>query len=65
MLQFNSLSDFIAMGGYGEFVWSSYAIAVLLAIYLYVAPYRRHRVLLKQLAESKVKTALTADLGEK
>ncbi len=45
MFQFNNLADFIAMGGYGVFVWSSYAIAAALAIYLYVAPLRRHRQL--------------------
>ena len=27
--QFDTLSDFISMGSHGEFVWSSYGIAML------------------------------------
>ena len=31
-MQWNSLSEFIGMGGYGYFVWCAYGMAVLLVV---------------------------------
>jgi heme exporter protein D len=38
-----STGDFFAMGGYGLYVWGSYAMAVLLMVGEAVAVRRRHR----------------------
>ncbi|MCH9673086.1 MAG: heme exporter protein CcmD [Gammaproteobacteria bacterium] len=39
----NALSDFFAMGGYGFYVWTSYALAFVVMIANIVAPLRRLR----------------------
>jgi heme exporter protein D len=31
-MKWASLSDFLAMGGYGTFVWGSYAVAALVVV---------------------------------
>lgn len=39
--QFHSLGEFLAMGGHGPYVWSAYGVAVLVLVWLVVAPLRR------------------------
>ena len=41
-MQFDSLSAFVAMDGHGVFVWSVYAISLLVMIGLLVAPLRKN-----------------------
>ena len=44
-------SEFFAMGGYGVYVWNSYALAgVILVLNVYL-PLRRRRVVLRMLHE--------------
>ena len=43
MFQFDSLSEFLAMGGHGPFVWISYAISLVVMIYLVISPLQRSR----------------------
>ncbi len=31
-MKWNSLAEFLAMGGYGTFVWGSYAVAALVVV---------------------------------
>ena len=38
------MSEFLAMGGYGEFVWSVWALGVVTLVYNIVAARRRLRV---------------------
>ena len=37
------MNDFLAMGGYGTYVWSSYAIFLTLLLVDYLAPRLRNR----------------------
>ena len=37
------MNDFLAMGGYGAYVWSSYAIFALALLIDYIAPRLRNR----------------------
>ena len=42
-MQFDSLSELVTMGGHGVFVWSVYAIAVLVLSSLALSPIRKSR----------------------
>jgi heme exporter protein D len=42
------MTDFLAMGGYGAFVWPSYALALLVLGLNAWLPWRRHRALQRQ-----------------
>tara|TARA_R110000787_G_scaffold38998_14_gene97903 strand:- start:5921 stop:6103 length:183 start_codon:yes stop_codon:yes gene_type:complete len=39
--QFETMLEFLAMGGHGAYVWSAYAISIVVLIALVVAPLRR------------------------
>ncbi|MBC7162485.1 heme exporter protein CcmD [Immundisolibacter sp.] len=41
------MSEFLAMGGYGAYVWPSYALAALVLGLNAWLPWRRHRHLLR------------------
>ncbi len=47
-MQFNSLSEFIAMGGYGFFVWLSYGSCLLILVGIFIASVTSHKSSLKQ-----------------
>lgn len=50
-MNWSSTGDFLAMGGYGLYVWGSYG---LVALWMVAEPFmvaRRHRQALRQLAE--------------
>lgn len=50
-LQFGSVAEFLAMGGYARYVWSSYAVfAVLMAIGLLQPFLARRRIIRQQRA---------------
>jgi heme exporter protein D len=51
-MKWNSLSDFIAMGGYGVYVWGSYAVALALMVIEPWLAARRHRQALRALDET-------------
>ena len=42
-MQWNSASEFFAMGGYGLYVWGSYGVALLLMVLEPWLAARRHR----------------------
>jgi heme exporter protein D len=44
-----NLQEFFAMGGYGIYIWSAYALTVLLLSLNIVLPWRRHRRLLQDI----------------
>jgi heme exporter protein D len=44
-------SEFFAMGGYAEFVWSSYALAAVVLLFNIVLPLLRKRNVLEALRE--------------
>jgi heme exporter protein D len=48
-MQFDSLSEFLYMGGHGLYVWLSYGVGVVLIGYNLVAPRIRYRQFQAQL----------------
>jgi len=49
-MYFDSVGAALAMDGHGAFVWSAYAISLLVVLFILVAPRRRQRKFLRQLA---------------
>ena len=47
-MQFNSLEAFLSMGGYGVYVWSVYALALLVLGYNVLKPRMMKKRLLRQ-----------------
>lgn len=46
----NSFAEFLAMGGYGFYVWTAYAIAFVVLLLNIVLPLMQRKQLLRQLA---------------
>ena len=53
-MQWNSLSEFFAMGGYGLYVWGSYGVAALLMLVEPMLARRRHQRARQSAAEAQV-----------
>ncbi|HBD12159.1 MAG TPA: heme exporter protein CcmD [Porticoccaceae bacterium] len=47
--QFDNLSGFLTMGGHGVYVWTAYAVSLVVLSMLVVAPLRRSRKRLLEL----------------
>jgi heme exporter protein D len=45
--QFHSITEFLAMGGHGAYVWSAYGIALVVLVGLVAQPLRRCRTILE------------------
>jgi heme exporter protein D len=43
------MSDFLAMGGYASYVWSSYGLAVIVLWWNWYLPRRTHQQVLRRL----------------
>jgi heme exporter protein D len=61
MIHWNSFSDFIAMGGYGTYVWGSFGVTVLIMTIEPIVAIRNQRTLIARLkrqirAESRADT---------
>ncbi|GGW72909.1 heme exporter protein CcmD [Alteromonas halophila] len=54
-MQFESLSAFIAMGGYGFYVWLSFGVTALVMGILAVQSHVQHRSLLKKVLQEKAR----------
>ncbi len=52
-MQFNSLSDFIDMGGYGFYVWLSFGAAALILTLLLISSKAGHQQIINQIAKRK------------
>ena len=48
-MYFHSIGAALAMDGHGAYVWSAYAVTLLVLAWLLTAPGRRRRRLLRQL----------------
>jgi heme exporter protein D len=46
-----SLADFLNMGGYAFYVWSSWGLALVILIANFVGPLQREKQLLRELAQ--------------
>ncbi|MGB0133718.1 heme exporter protein CcmD [Dokdonella sp.] len=44
------MNDFFAMGGYGAYVWSSFAIFVVALLMDFIAPRMRYRKIIAELS---------------
>lgn len=53
MFQFESIQEFIQMGGHGPYVWSAYVISLSVLIWLIINPIRRKTKLLKDIARQQ------------
>ena len=42
-MSFDSFAEFAAMGGHGSYVWSAYALALGVVIFIIMGPLRRRR----------------------
>ena len=49
MFQFESINDFIQMGGHGYYVWSAYLISLSVLIWLVVSPLQRKRKFIQEM----------------
>ena len=49
-MQFDSFSDFIAMGGYGFYVWLSFGVSSALILALIVNSTQGHKQIIKNIA---------------
>jgi len=49
-MYFDSLAAALSMDGHGAFVWAAYAITILVLAGMLLAPWRRQRRTLRQLA---------------
>jgi heme exporter protein D len=49
-MYFDNLNEAIAMGGHGGFVWSAYGICLAVVVFILLAPRRRQKRFLRQLA---------------
>jgi heme exporter protein D len=43
-----SFNEFLAMGGYAEYVWSSWLLTLLVLLWNVIAPRYKHKKLLQQ-----------------
>lgn len=43
------MNEFLAMGGYGAYVWSSYAIFLIVLLIDFISPWRRRHQVLTEL----------------
>jgi heme exporter protein D len=60
-MYFDSLQSLIHMDGHGVFVWSTYAVAAVVIAWLLVAPLRRRRRLLAEIAAARRRDLARAD----
>lgn len=61
-MQFETFSDFIAMGKYGFYVWLAYGVTALLLILLVIASNQKHKsvkkaILARQKRENRLRQA--------
>lgn len=63
-MQFSSLSEFFAMGGYGFFVWLSYSVGLFVLIGMWLVSRRSHKAQLQRLADFYQREAQQQNVGE-
>ncbi len=64
-MYFDSLGAALAMDGHGVYVWSAYAVTLLVLVFLLIAPARRRRRLLREIdGELKRRKNAPTTVGE-
>jgi heme exporter protein D len=61
MFQFESINDFIQMGGHGYYVWSAYLISLSVLIWLVVSPLQRKRKFMQKMIRQQRKEMAPQD----
>ena len=59
-MQWNSLNEFLAMGGYGIYVWPSFGVTALCMIGEILTLHRRHAVARTALSQPVVSTGVAS-----
>ena len=59
-MQWNSLNEFLAMGGYGVYVWPSFGVTALCLIWEVLILRRRHAAARTALSQSVVSTGVAS-----
>jgi len=59
-MYFDSFRALVEMGGHGLYVWSAYAISLVVIVLLVIAPYRRRRRLLAAIRSGQQREAAAA-----
>ncbi|NLS13256.1 heme exporter protein CcmD [Vibrio sp. SM6] len=63
-MHFDTFNDFLAMGGYGPYVWSAFAITYGAMLILWVSSVRRSRQLLNEV-KAKIARQARIDAAKK
>lgn len=50
-MSFNSVAEFLAMGGHGVYVWLSYGVTLVTLVLGVILPLARRRQVLRELAQ--------------
>lgn len=50
-MKWGSLSEFLAMGGYGLYVWGSYGVVLLLMVWEPLLSWRRYQAAFRQISQ--------------
>lgn len=63
MFQFESINDFIQMGGHGYYVWSAYLISLSVLIWLVVSPLQRKRKFMQEMIRQQRREMARQDIS--
>ncbi len=59
-MQFDSLQDFLAMGGYALYVWLSFGVSLLALVWVVIDSASTHKKLLRNACEEQARQARIA-----
>lgn len=54
-MQFDSISDFLAMGGYGFYVWISYGVTALALVLLIILSKQKHKKIIQNINQRYIR----------
>jgi len=54
-MQFDSINDFLAMGGYGFYVWISYGVTALALVLLIILSKQKHKQVLQNINQRYIR----------
>lgn len=60
LMQWNSLTEFLAMGGYGIYVWPSFGVTAICMVWEVLVLRRRHAAARTALIQSAASTGVTS-----
>jgi heme exporter protein D len=60
MMQFHSWADFLAMGGYGFYVWTAYGVSLLLVAGYFITLTRQRQAVRRRIRRQALREARQA-----